>query len=62
MLNNYTQGESDTRPWRNWSIPGVGVGYVVKEIPVNPGSVLSEDDIERYEDNYCRHNPEVSTG
>lgn len=41
MENNYTAGESDTRPWGTWRVLGVGDGYIVKEIIVNAGGILS---------------------
>jgi mannose-6-phosphate isomerase-like protein (cupin superfamily) len=40
-VNNYVNGTSDVRPWGSWRVICVGEGYVVKEIVVNPGAILS---------------------
>ena len=40
-INEYATGASDTRPQGRWTVLFSGNGYVVKEIEVNPGEVLS---------------------
>lgn len=40
-VNEYETGASDERPWGRWTVLYSGEGYVVKEIEVNPGEVLS---------------------
>ncbi len=39
--NDYAAGESDRRPWGDWTVLDVGQGYAVKRIRVVPGGVLS---------------------
>jgi len=41
MENKYKIGETDTRPWGNYKVIDVGTGYIVKQIEVNPGGILS---------------------
>ena len=41
FMNNYVVGSFDARPWGTWRVLGVGEGYCVKEITVNPGAILS---------------------
>jgi len=40
-MNNYKIGETDTRPWGNYRVLAVGEKFVVKEITVNSGGILS---------------------
>ena len=40
-MNHYTVGEHDTRPWGTWQVIGVGDNFIVKQITVNPGEILS---------------------
>ena len=40
-INEYEAGASDERPWGRWTVLATGDGYVVKEIVVHPGEVLS---------------------
>ena len=40
-VNEYQPGSSDDRPWGRWTVLACGDGYVVKEIVVNAGEVLS---------------------
>ena len=37
----YSTGQSDSRPWGRWEVLACRDGYVVKEIMVKPGQVLS---------------------
>jgi mannose-6-phosphate isomerase len=37
----YGVGDEDERPWGRWKVIGVGQGFIVKEITVNPGARLS---------------------
>jgi len=37
----YSVGESDTRPWGQWAVLAVGEGYIIKQIDVLPGKILS---------------------
>jgi mannose-1-phosphate guanylyltransferase/mannose-6-phosphate isomerase len=37
----YAAGQSDSRPWGDWTVLDCGVGYVVKRIRVTPGGILS---------------------
>lgn len=39
--NDYQVGASSTRPWGHWAVLAIGDGFVVKEISVNPGHILS---------------------
>ncbi|MEO1201214.1 MAG: phosphomannose isomerase type II C-terminal cupin domain [Pseudomonadota bacterium] len=39
--NEYEAGASDERPWGRWTVLSSRDGYVVKEIEVKPGEVLS---------------------
>ena len=39
--NDYSAGDNDQRPWGWWKVLDTGDGYVVKEIGVNPGEILS---------------------
>lgn len=39
--NDYKVGASSERPWGNWAVVALGNGFVVKEISVMPGHVLS---------------------
>jgi len=39
--NDYEVGASSNRPWGRWAVLATGDGFVVKEISVNPGHVLS---------------------
>ncbi len=41
MVNNYAAGQSDTRPWGDWTVLDAGPGYAVKRLRVHPGGVLS---------------------
>jgi mannose-6-phosphate isomerase-like protein (cupin superfamily) len=38
---HYETGSSDTRPWGNWLVLACGFGFVIKEIIVTPGQILS---------------------
>jgi len=38
---NYIIGQSDTRPWGKWKVIHAGEGFIVKEITVNGGGILS---------------------
>ncbi|MEO1247351.1 MAG: phosphomannose isomerase type II C-terminal cupin domain [Pseudomonadota bacterium] len=40
-INEYATGASDDRPWGRWTVLSSGDGYVVKEIAVKPGEILS---------------------
>jgi mannose-6-phosphate isomerase-like protein (cupin superfamily) len=40
-INEYRAGSSDKRPWGTWRVIASREGYVVKEIVVNPGEILS---------------------
>ena len=40
-VNEYETGASDERPWGKWTVLATGDGYVVKEIEVKPGEILS---------------------
>ena len=37
----YAVGQRDARPWGEWMVIDVGVGFVVKRITVHPGGRLS---------------------
>jgi mannose-6-phosphate isomerase-like protein (cupin superfamily) len=39
--NEYEVGASSSRPWGRWAVLATGDGFVVKEISVNPGELLS---------------------
>lgn len=39
--NNYVLNEQKNCPWGRWRILGVGAGFAVKKITVNPGQRLS---------------------
>ncbi len=39
--NEYITGESSSRPWGRWAVIATGDGFVIKEISVDPGQVLS---------------------
>jgi mannose-6-phosphate isomerase-like protein (cupin superfamily) len=39
--NQYVVGDSDTRPWGWWKVLATGDAFVVKEISVKPGQILS---------------------
>ena len=39
--NDYQIGASSNRPWGRWAVLAAGDGFVVKEISVNPGHILS---------------------
>lgn len=41
LVNEYEVGASDERPWGRWTVLAAGEGFVVKEIVVNPGEILS---------------------
>lgn len=46
ILEEYTVGDSDQRPWGKYEVIAVGIdnngeGYCEKEITVNPGQILS---------------------
>jgi mannose-6-phosphate isomerase-like protein (cupin superfamily) len=41
MSNDYVAGQSDVRPWGDWTVLDAGPGYVVKRIRVAPGGILS---------------------
>ena len=38
---SYTVGAHDTRPWGRWQVVHMGDGFIVKEITVNAGEILS---------------------
>lgn len=40
-VNEYEVGASDSRPWGTWRVLASRDGYIVKEIVVNPGEILS---------------------
>jgi mannose-1-phosphate guanylyltransferase/mannose-6-phosphate isomerase len=40
-INHYEPGASDDRPWGSWLVLACGDGYILKEIVVKPGEVLS---------------------
>lgn len=40
-VNDYQAGASDKRPWGRWEVLASRDGYVVKEIVVEPGEILS---------------------
>ena len=40
-VNTYEPGASDDRPWGRWVVLACGDGYVLKEIEVHPGQILS---------------------
>ena len=39
--NDYEVGASSNRPWGRWAVLATGSGFVIKEISVDPGHVLS---------------------
>ncbi len=39
--NHYAAGQSDRRPWGDWSVLDTGAGYAVKRIRVAPAGILS---------------------
>ena len=41
MENKYKIGESDVRPWGKYKVTDVGTGFIVKQIEVNAGGILS---------------------
>jgi mannose-6-phosphate isomerase-like protein (cupin superfamily) len=41
MVNHYVTGQSDTRPWGDWTVLDAGPGYAVKRIRVRAEGVLS---------------------
>lgn len=41
MAQHYSVGDEDERPWGRWEVLACGEGYVVKELTVNPGEILS---------------------
>lgn len=41
MINHYTAGECETRPWGAWELLDAAPGFTVKRIVVNPGQKLS---------------------
>ena len=41
MINTYAAGQTDTRPWGDWTVLDAGPGYAVKRIRVRPDGVLS---------------------
>jgi mannose-1-phosphate guanylyltransferase/mannose-6-phosphate isomerase len=41
MPNAYSPGETDIRPWGDWTVLDTGPGYAVKRIRVTPGGRLS---------------------
>ena len=41
MGEAYAAGQSDRRPWGDWTVLDCGPGYVVKRIRVTPGGILS---------------------
>jgi mannose-6-phosphate isomerase-like protein (cupin superfamily) len=40
-VNHYAAGQSDIRPWGDWTVLDAGPGYAVKRIRVRPEGVLS---------------------
>jgi len=40
-MTGYRPGDTDRRPWGNWTILDTGPGYAVKRIEVIPGGRLS---------------------
>ncbi len=40
-VNHYAAGQSDRRPWGDWTVLDAGPGYAVKRIRVLPGGILS---------------------
>ncbi|MEJ2298176.1 MAG: phosphomannose isomerase type II C-terminal cupin domain [Woeseiaceae bacterium] len=40
-INEYATGAADVRPWGRWDVLASGDGFVVKEIVVDPGEILS---------------------
>ena len=41
MINTYAAGQSDSRPWGDWTVLDAGPGYAVKRLRVRPDGVLS---------------------
>lgn len=41
LRNDYEAGQSDRRPWGDWTVLDAGPGFAVKRIRVVPGGVLS---------------------
>jgi mannose-6-phosphate isomerase-like protein (cupin superfamily) len=41
LVNEYTMGQKDSRPWGDWEVLDTGEGYAVKRIRVSPGGRLS---------------------
>lgn len=41
VTTTYSPGQSDRRPWGDWTVLDCGPGYVVKRIRVTPGGILS---------------------
>jgi mannose-1-phosphate guanylyltransferase/mannose-6-phosphate isomerase len=41
MINEYTAGQTDKRPWGDWTVLDAGPGFCVKRMRVTPGGILS---------------------
>ena len=41
LQNDYVAGQSDARPWGDWTVVDAGPGFTVKRIRVVPGGILS---------------------
>lgn len=41
MINDYSAGQADKRPWGDWTVLDAGPGYCVKRMRVIPGGILS---------------------
>jgi mannose-1-phosphate guanylyltransferase / mannose-6-phosphate isomerase len=50
--NHYTTGQSDARPWGDWTVIDAGPGFVVKRIRVAPGGRLSLQRHQHREENW----------
>jgi mannose-6-phosphate isomerase-like protein (cupin superfamily) len=50
--NHYVVGQSDTRPWGDWTVIDTGPGFVVKRIRVQPGGRLSLQRHQHREENW----------
>jgi mannose-6-phosphate isomerase-like protein (cupin superfamily) len=52
VINNYTNGRRDKRPWGEWETISVGKNFCVKKITVNCGGILSLQKHNHREENW----------
>ena len=38
---HYRAGDKDSRPWGTWEVLSTGEGFIIKQIVVDPGQILS---------------------